>query len=514
MKTRLNFTLVLSIAMLFLGFSMQAQRLQVNGSSGFIDFIPTLNPFNNTTLIASYEGKNGVDPQLRFESDAAGFIDIGLDGSGNFVIENTDNQSFFLSQNGNVGIGTNAPDQKLHIARGISGGTANAGAIAIFEHNNTGYLQLLTPDTNESGILFGNATAAAAGGIIYNNGATSDGLQFRTNGNSTRMVIDASGDVGIGTNDPQAKLDVDGEVIVNGRISGVSDPIDPQDAATKNYVDQIFQSGAYDATWTTINGFTSIPSFTKCEYSRVGDLVTVVCRFGGSGPTYGSGTNTATITVPPNLPVANPAGGRLISGVFSSDQYRNVGDTETGIVCHQDNSTVQLKINGSNSGIAGSWCSFVYQTSATSSFGLGQSSNSRALNPNDQQLDMLRAENEILKAANEEIKARLAKIEDLLSYNTNTINTTTTLTSATLAQNAPNPFNEATTISYFIPEGTKNASLQVMDQNGRVIKVIPIQATGQGQITLQANLLSAGTYSYALILDGQVMTTKQMVLTR
>jgi hypothetical protein len=31
---------------------------------------------------------------------------------------------------------------------------------------------------------------------------------------------------------------------------------------------------------------------------------------------------------------------------------------------------------------------------------------------------------------------------------------------------------------------------------------------------LQANLLSAGTYSYALILDGQVMETKQMVLTK
>jgi hypothetical protein len=53
-----------------------------------------------------------------------------------------------------------------------------------------------------------------------------------------------------------------------------------------------------------------------------------------------------------------------------------------------------------------------------------------------------------------------------------------------------------------------------LDQNGRIIKTIPIQATGDGQVTLQANLLSAGTYSYALILDGQVMETKQMVLTK
>jgi hypothetical protein len=124
------------------------------------------------------------------------------------------------------------------------------------------------------------------------------------------------------------------------------------------------------------------------------------------------------------------------------------------------------------------------------------------------------AEIEALKAENAELKQRLAKIEALLSRKVETNSTTSTLTSAILQQNTPNPFTEATSISYFIPEGTKNASLQVLDQNGRIIKTIPIQATGEGQVTLQANLLSAGTYSYALILDGQVMETKQMVLTK
>jgi hypothetical protein len=137
---------------------------------------------------------------------------------------------------------------------------------------------------------------------------------------------------------------------------------------------------------------------------------------------------------------------------------------------------------------------------------------------NDQRLIELeeqQTEIEALKEENNELRQRLSKIEAMLSGTTNEINTTTTtLTSATLQQNAPNPFTEATNIRYFIPEGTKSASLQVMDQNGRVIKSIPIQATGEGQVTLQANLLSAGTYSYALILDGQVMETKQMVLTK
>lgn len=35
------------------------------------------------------------------------------------------------------------------------------------------------------------------------------------------------------------QLDVDGDVVVNGKISGVIDPVAAQDAATKNYVDQM-----------------------------------------------------------------------------------------------------------------------------------------------------------------------------------------------------------------------------------------------------------------------------------
>jgi hypothetical protein len=43
---------------------------------------------------------------------------------------------------------------------------------------------------------------------LYNNAATLNGLQFRTNGNTTRMVIDASGNLGIGTAAPAEKLDI------------------------------------------------------------------------------------------------------------------------------------------------------------------------------------------------------------------------------------------------------------------------------------------------------------------
>jgi len=117
-----------------------------------------------------------------------------------------------------------------------------------------------------------------------------------------------------------------------------------------------------------------------------------------------------------------------------------------------------------------------------------------------------------LEAELSEIKAMLVQLAD--GGKVNIANQTSTLTSATLEQNQPNPFTENTLIRYFIPETVKTASLRVTNLEGKQIKEIAIQHRGQGQVTLDANTLSAGTYQYTLILDGRILETKQMVLTR
>jgi hypothetical protein len=84
---------------------------------------------------------------------------------------------------------------------------------------------------------------------------------------------------------------------------------------------------------------------------------------------------------------------------------------------------------------------------------------------------------------------------------------------ATLGQNTPNPFNQSTKISYYVPESTKNATLNIYNMNGLQIKSIPIQAFGNGNITINGSELQAGMYIYTLITDGQEVASKRMILT-
>jgi hypothetical protein len=89
-------------------------------------------------------------------------------------------------RNGRTGIGTTTPLTNLHVFGGASGNTSPFSQMAVEGSGNT-YINLLSPNANETGILFGKASDAASGGIIYNN--TPNAFQFRTNGNITRLTI-------------------------------------------------------------------------------------------------------------------------------------------------------------------------------------------------------------------------------------------------------------------------------------------------------------------------------------
>ena len=108
--------------------------------------------------------------------------------------------------NGNVGIGTSNPGTKLHVFNGSSGYVGTYFPGIVVEGGGNTYGNILTPNGSEGGLLFGTASNLANGGIVYNNASDPNGLQFRTNGNATRMVIDQNGNVGIGWTSPNTPL--------------------------------------------------------------------------------------------------------------------------------------------------------------------------------------------------------------------------------------------------------------------------------------------------------------------
>jgi len=101
--------------------------------------------------------------------------------------------------------------------------TPAANSIVVMETGGHGYLSILAPDANEKGVLFGQPSNEAAGGMVYNAGGVPDGLSFRTLNNSTKMVITSGGLVGINTTSPSQRLSVNGNICYTGSIGACSD---------------------------------------------------------------------------------------------------------------------------------------------------------------------------------------------------------------------------------------------------------------------------------------------------
>lgn len=97
-----------------------------------------------------------------------------------------------LILNGNIGIGTNLPLSKVHVMGDI---TTNS-----IKLNNTN-LQLYKDTSNNLGVI---QTSTGA-------------LQLYGKGNNGVTIL-SNGNVGIGTNNPQAKLDVNGDMYVPGHV--------------------------------------------------------------------------------------------------------------------------------------------------------------------------------------------------------------------------------------------------------------------------------------------------------
>jgi hypothetical protein len=153
------------------------------------DSVGMLNFANDNVQLANVTGK------VASVGSKLGELHFGTRNSGTY-----NSSAMVLASNGNVGIGVTAPASKMHVRDSLRVTTSSTG------------------DTASDGVLM--SVGASGEAYLYNYEAQP--WHFGTSG-TTRMTIDSSGNVGIGTSDPGAgvRLAVEGgELITRGSATG------------------------------------------------------------------------------------------------------------------------------------------------------------------------------------------------------------------------------------------------------------------------------------------------------
>jgi len=193
---------------------------------------------------------NNSDPSVLIDNDNAGgtcglgfrsgvsdnyVIGVAKTGT-NFRFANGTNLSSAPSimdlardNGGRVGIGTTAPQTKLDVkVRNAQGDLSSPDnpTVAIFQRNNgldEANVSIIGATNGASGLSFGDKDDEDVGKISYDHAANK--MSFRVAAVGDRMVIDSSGRVGIGVNNPDQELEVSGAIHISKEQG--SDPAAP-----------------------------------------------------------------------------------------------------------------------------------------------------------------------------------------------------------------------------------------------------------------------------------------------
>ena len=118
----------------------------------------------------------------------------------------------------------------------------------------------------------------------------------------------------------------------------------------------------------------------------------------------------------------------------------------------------------------------------------------------------------------QELQAELDELKEAsptrrASEYTTTIANQTSDNQNVLYQNTPNPFKEQTSIRFKLADNAQEASICIFDMTGKIIKKFPI-SSGMESVSVGGYELGEGMFLYSLIVNGQVIDTKRMVISK
>ena len=82
-----------------------------------------------------------------------------------------------------------------------------------------------------------------------------------------------------------------------------------------------------------------------------------------------------------------------------------------------------------------------------------------------------------------------------------------------LYQNTPNPFKEQTIIRFRLADDAQDAAICIFDMTGKTIKKLPI-SSGMESVSIGGYELGEGMFLYSLIVNGQEIDTKKMIISK
>ena len=187
--------------------TLEEEGLVLNrtGGGGYISFQDG-SAVNNWQI-----AHTNTDNKLSFWSSTIdGILNIGKVKTGTMFHLNTNN--------GRIGIGTDAADGNLHVFTATAGTITPSGSAdeIIIENSTNAGMTILSPNANYSSVFFGSPSHSAGGAISWKYddkklliSTTTDGKTvFRYDDNIEAMRINDEGHLGIGDSTPGAKLTI------------------------------------------------------------------------------------------------------------------------------------------------------------------------------------------------------------------------------------------------------------------------------------------------------------------